>query len=380
MRGLHYCLLLVFALATVGCASQNTSEPASPPDQSPALCAVIPPEPVANKPVAGPPTIDEFLRELKGRLKDIEIDMAKASKEFQSRKKGHKKLTSEARTLQRQLAADKKKYQGRLARFEKLIVETKRLESLKAQLVAQRADLDRRHTEATQQMTAAEAQLAEAKAKYESAQRDSDSEASKVAKAKDEQAKRAAVVQSQIKKFNDQAREKREKIFALESEIRGSRVKIQEMEAQVTDSETEDHLATVRLSDAQVRLQEAKGKASARQAEMNQHQLIADQHMRDRESQEANLKLDMVKMDQSRQRKLASADPVPSLQMRHKADGSSMKVRHACRIYDRPNTHAKILGSKRAGSMVSGQSENNWMTFSLPSGATGFLAMSCFGT
>jgi chromosome segregation ATPase len=372
MRSIFYdSWVLVLSVGIVGCSTPQVERPTSPP-------LTLNPQPDYIGKPHGPATLQDSLHQLGLRVKDMEAELGRANQGIQGQRKAQLKLKNEAKQLGRLLAADQKKLQERQVQLDKIRRETHELDVLREQQAAMKIDFEKKHAEITQQSHPAETQLAEAKAKYETTLRDTDSAKRKLEKTRDEQAKIAAGIEAQLGKFNERLRENREKTVAVENEIRLGRQKIQSLEEQVRDSESEVKITDARLIDGQGRLKEMNLRASPKEADLNKRLQAADEHLNDRAVGETKMKIDRAQVDQLLERKPASDQPVIGLQLRRKVASNSMKTRRNCQIYKRPNLKAKVVGSKRAGSMVSGQAENNWMVLALPNGTTGFVPLGCF--
>jgi chromosome segregation ATPase len=362
-------------MGLVNCASQELSTKSSLPSGA-EVGAVS----VASGNVNGPATLQESLRQLDMRVKQLEGEVDRANKGVQLQKVGRSKLKKETTKLAKKLATDKKCLHERLAQLQQIKIELKNLESMKDAQVLQKADLEKKHADVTGQSRPVEVQLAEAKDKYEKSLRETDEIRKKLESARDEQAKATAEVESQLRAVKSHLSENREKTAVLEKEIRQGRQHLQRLEEQVKNSESEVHETDARLNDGQVRLKELNAKLGPQEAEMNQRLQAADRQLGEQNGNAAKLKMDRAQVDQMLQRKLASDRPAMALQLRRKAAGNSMKTRRTCQIYKSPSFKSKVVGSKRAGAVVSGSMENNWMALALPNGVTGFVPSNCFGS
>jgi hypothetical protein len=57
---------------------------------------------------------------------------------------------------------------------------------------------------------------------------------------------------------------------------------------------------------------------------------------------------------------------------------SRMTLAKDCRVYEKPDGKAKVLGMKKAGSAFSGQDAGGWVSFRTKDARTVYLPKGCF--
>src|ERR1019366_426824 len=110
------------------------------------------------------------------------------------------------------------------------------------------------------------------------------------------------------------------------------------LDEEVKTAESEVKQADSRLQDAKERLTDVKTRTEAKDAELAKRKTAASDKLNShaREAEEASVKIDQAKADQSMDRAVASGDKgAVSVQLHDKVDSSKMTVSRDCRVFER---------------------------------------------
>lgn len=316
-----------------------------------------------------------------GKKQEAGKELKRLDKEIQGYKNEQAQLKAQLEKHNHDISHSETSIQDGQARAEKTKSALQALQGLRSEKIVKIAELTKKQGEVTAETMALNQQVTEAKADFDKSHADEKAATKKLAKLKSAQAQRKAVVDAQVAKLKASNKVTQDKVAAIENEIRQSRQKVGKLDDEVKAAEGEVQTSDARLQEAKERLTEVRTRSDAKEAELNKRKGSATQKLSShaRETEEAALKIDQARVDQTLARTTAASDKTAvNVQMRKEAP-SKMVFTRDCRVYERPDGKSKVLGTKRSGSAVShGKAENDWVGFPIAGGRKAWVAKGCF--
>lgn len=306
--------------------------------------------------------------------------LRKLDEEYRAFKTEQTTLTKHMEKYNKDIAYAETSIQNAQAKNEKKKGEIAALQQLKSEKLAKVAELDKKHKETALETTTINQSLALAKADLAKATTQEKAASAKLEALRQEQARQKAAVAAQVQALKVKYKASQDKTTTIENQIRALREKTAQSDTETKMAESEVQQADARLKDAQERLADVSQRSAEKEAELAKRKADANSklHSSARESEEARLKMDQAKAEQSLNRAMAASDTAPlHVQMQNKS--SKMTLNKDCRVYDQSGGKGALLGMKKSGSTVwNGKVSGDWVSFPLKAGRTGWVAKSCF--
>lgn len=318
------------------------------------------------------------------KLKQAEKELADAEREtkrLQAEQAQHKK---EKAANDKAVAAADKKLKTQIAKVDKLKGENEALRKLREEQTAKLADLALKTKDAETATVKLKEQVEVSKAEFQKSKADEKSAQERLKIAESERAKKQIAVQAEVERLRAQHMENKRKTEVIEADIRAKRQGLSKMEEEVKIAEAEVKAGEARMKDSEDRLTGMREKADQREAELTARKGAVEQTIESRAAQEAIQKIKQAEVDQRLQRAPAdSGAGSGNMQVSLHGGGaqlasSRMTLSKDCRVYERPDGKSKVLGVKRAGSALSGQTGTNWVAFKTKDARTLYMPKGCF--
>lgn len=314
------------------------------------------------------------------RHKQTEAELVSLEKDIKSSRAEQAQAKKEKAAAEKQIARDEAKLKEGMAFLAKLRAENEALRKLRDEQIAKIEAVNMKTKDT--QAGAAREQLAldTGKKEFEKGKLDLKAAQERLVKAEAENNKKKAELIAQLEQLKAQHKANKDKTDVTEKEILDKRRTLSKKEEEVKMAETEVQAGEGRMKDAEDRLKELSERAKGKEGELHRREQEAAKHLESREAKEALLAVKSAQAGATLAgTRTVNGEQNMKVEMRGPASVSpKMTMSKECGVYEKPDGKSKMLGKKKAGTVVSGRLSGDFVGFSLRDGRTVFIPKNCF--